>query len=98
MYKRQDEGHHQGLYYTWDPDSLGVADPLDRVSLTDLQMRFITVVKVKPNLVTIHDKHITHNEGIRPALPENPTSSDTYLNAHTIASISASSRTGSCQV
>ena len=48
--EEDDEGHLQGLYYPWDQDSLGVADPLDRASLTDLQMRFITVVKVKPNL------------------------------------------------
>ena len=35
--EEDDEGHRQGLYYPWDQDSLGVADPLDRVSLTDLQ-------------------------------------------------------------
>ena len=43
--EEDDEGHLQGLYYPWDQNILGVADPLDRVSLTDLQMRFITVVK-----------------------------------------------------
>ena len=59
-----DEGHRQGLYYPWDQDSLGVADPLDRVSCTDLQMRFITVVKVKPNLATTHARLITQSLGL----------------------------------
>ena len=40
---------------------MGVADPLDRVSLTGLLMWFITVVKVKPNLATAHAKLITHS-------------------------------------
>ena len=62
--EEDNEGHRQGLYYTWDQDSLGVADPLDRVSLTALQMRFITVVKVKPNLATTHAKLITHLLGL----------------------------------
>ena len=35
--EEDDQGHRQELYYPWDQDSLGVADPLDRVSLTDLQ-------------------------------------------------------------
>ena len=44
--EEDDEGHRQGLYYPWDKYSLGVADPLDRVSLNNLQMRFIVVVNV----------------------------------------------------
>ena len=59
--EEDDEGHRQGLYYPWDQDILGVADPFDRVSLADLQMRFITVVIVKPNLATTHAKLITHS-------------------------------------
>ena len=35
-----------------------------RVSLTDIQMRFITVTKVKPNLATTHAKLITHSLGL----------------------------------
>ena len=62
--EEDNEGHRQGLYYTWDQDSLGVADPLDRVSLTALQMRFITVVKAQPNLVTTHAKLTTHSLGL----------------------------------
>ena len=40
--EKDDERHRQELFYPSDQDSLGVADPLDRVTLTDLQMRFIT--------------------------------------------------------
>ena len=75
---RPDEGHHQGLYYRWDQDGLGVVDPLDRVSLADLHMRFITVVKVKPNLATTHAKLITHSLGlVNHALGAHPPSGST---------------------
>lgn len=60
----EDEGQRQGLYYPWDQDSLGVAGPLDNVSLQDLQQRFITVVRVKPELATPHAKLITHSFGL----------------------------------
>ena len=43
---------------------MGVADPSDRVSFIDLQMRFITVIKVKPNLATTHAELITHSLGL----------------------------------
>ena len=39
---------------------MGVANPLDIISLNDLQMQFIAVVKVQPQLATIHAKLITH--------------------------------------
>ena len=59
--EEDDEGHRQGLYCPWDQDSLGVADSLDRVSLNDLQMRFIAAVKVQLKLATTHAKLITHS-------------------------------------
>ena len=62
--EEDDEGHRQGLYHPWDQDSLGVADPLDRVSLTDLQMRFIPAVEVKTNLATTNANFITHSLGL----------------------------------
>ena len=61
--EEDDEGHRHGLYYPRDQHSLRVAEPLDRVSLNDLQMRFIAVVKV-PKLVTTHAKLITHSFGL----------------------------------
>ena len=41
-----------------------VADPLDKVSLTDLQMWIITVVKLQPKLATSHTKLITLSLGL----------------------------------
>ena len=62
--EEDDQGHRQELYYPWDQDSLGVADPLDRVSLTDIEMRFITVVRVQPKLANTQAKIITHSFGL----------------------------------
>lgn len=61
--EEDDKGHRQGLYYPRDQDDLGVADPLGRMSLNDLQMRFITVVKVHPKLATTYGKLITRSLG-----------------------------------
>ena len=55
----EDGEGRQGLYSPWDQDNLGVADPLDRVSVTDLQIWFISVVKVKSNMSITHAKLIT---------------------------------------
>lgn len=48
------------LYYPWDHDSLGVAGPLERASLTELQTRCIAVVRVQPTLALVHAKLVTH--------------------------------------
>ena len=50
--------------YPWDQNSLGIAGPLDDVSLEQLQQRFITVVKVQPGLATAHAKLLTHMLGL----------------------------------
>ena len=62
--EEDDEGHRQGPHQPWNQDSLGMADLLDRVSLTDLQRRLITVVKVQPKSVTTHAELITHSSGL----------------------------------
>ena len=48
------------LWYLWDKDSLGIAGPLDNVSLEQLQQRFIAVVRAQPGLATAHAKLLTH--------------------------------------
>ena len=44
--------------------SLGIAGPLDDVSLEQLQQRFITVVRVQPGLPTTHAKLLAHVLGL----------------------------------
>ena len=58
--EEDDEGHRQG-FYPWDQERLGLVDPLDRVSLNDLEIPFITAVGVQPKLATAHAKCITHS-------------------------------------
>lgn len=41
-----------------------MADPLDRVSVNDLQMRFIKVVKMQPKLATSYAKLMAHSLGL----------------------------------
>lgn len=41
-----------------------MAVPLDRASLNDLQVRFITFVNVQPKPATSHAKLITHSLGL----------------------------------
>ena len=58
-----DEGEEwrlQGLCYPWDEDTLGIAGPIDDVTLEDLEQRFITVVKFQPRLATAQAKLFTH--------------------------------------
>ena len=43
---------------------MGIAGPLDDVSLEQLQQRFNTVVKVQPGLATAHTKLVTHVLGL----------------------------------
>ena len=50
--------------YPWDQNSLGIAGPLDDVSLEQLQQRFITVVRVQPGLPTTHAKLLAHVLGL----------------------------------
>ena len=48
----------------WDHNSLGVAGPIDYVSLEQLQQRFITVVKMQPGLATAYATGLTHVLGL----------------------------------
>ena len=64
---RPDDGEEErpdGLCYSWDQNTLGIAGPLDDVPLEDLQQRFVTVVKVQPRLATAHAKLITRVLGL----------------------------------
>ena len=58
------EERRDGLCYSWDQNTLGIAGSLDDVPLEDLQQRFVTVVKVQPRLATAHAKLITHVLGL----------------------------------
>ena len=62
--EEEDEGYREGFYYPWDQEKLAVAEPLDRVSLNNVQMRFITVVSLQPKLATAHSKLVTHTLGL----------------------------------
>ena len=62
--EEDNKGHSQELYYPWDHDSLGVAEPLDGLSWNDLQIRVITVFKVQPKLASTHAKRIARSLGL----------------------------------
>ena len=55
-----EEGRLHGLCYPWDQDTLGIAGPIDDVSLEDIEQRVITVVKVQLRLANAHAKLFTH--------------------------------------